>query len=249
MNSKFQKSLLAIATIGMLSSCGSIKTKEKNLSEIQTIKKIAIVAFDQDQPAPREIGLDLGSGKLAGSEGGSMITQHTENAKRAYQTLAAQLNRAGFAVMSLEEMLKNKGYQEAYKSTMEGWQNKMPPGAGMNRVAVEKVMDYDGPRILRQEGRDQLAKQLGVDAIVSAKIYVNLESTTVMGIGNRFQKSTVRIEMFKPNIENAVWFENFMGPTSTESVGKTSFFDEAKMSQLSLESASDAISRISKTAE
>lgn len=133
---------------------------------------------------------------------------------------------------------------------MKGFQNKMPPGKGQQEFRVDGIMDYQAMRILGNEGRTELMRALGVDAIVAAEVRVGLAGTTFAGIGNRYPKAHLTFQLFTPGTDAPDWFEGSIeGEEAKESVGKTAFFDEALLGRLSLESARTAFLKINKPKE
>lgn len=219
-----------------MAGCASM-TKSRDQANIDAIKKIAVVAFHVDMPASAEKGMGLGSG--------SIIAENTTDGEKIFTELQNSLKRnMKWSVIDTKTMTANTGYTSAYKQTMTGFQNKMPVPESLNRHTVKDVMDWDSARILDVDGRDKLAKDLGVDAVVAAWVTVRFSGTTVMGFGNRKPQTTVSFQVYKSGIEKPVWFESFTGKESTESVGATGFIDEVLMSRLALESAKDAYSQI-----
>ena len=156
----------------------------------------------------------------------------------------------GWKVLDHGEMVRNAGYHEAYKKTMTGWQNKMPPGKGINSYLVKEVMDDQALRILGPKGRDNLIKKLGVDAILTAKVSVHLNGTTFAGIGNRYPQSVLHFKLYKLGIKEPIWFEgSIKGLESKESLGKTAYFDEKKVGTLALKSAKTAFTKLATLAK
>lgn len=229
-----------------LGACGSIQTRSQDAEALAQVHKVAVVAFSVLEPAPAQIGLNLGSGKVEGQQGGTIIPASDATIDDMLQKLSAQFKaKMKWQVISPGELVKKPGYKKAYEATMVGWHNKMPPGQGQTKMIVKNFMDFDSVRILDVEGRNQLIKDLGVDAIVAAQVNVHLNGTTVMGIGARHVESDVMFMMYADGKEKPVWFEGqIKGPESDESVGKTNFFDEDLMRKLAVSSAQSAYEKI-----
>lgn len=235
---------LAIITIIVLSACGSLKVRDKDIVATEKIKKAAIVSFSVFQPASAKLSLNLSSGSLEGQKGGSMFSQRSPHVEKMYADLSQEFGKK-WKMVGVKTMTLNAGYQKAYKDTMEGWQNKMPPGEGQKQFLVEKVMDSDSTRILGVEGRRALMDSLGVDAIVEARVMVSLTGTTVMGIGSRYPKTRLSFKVFTRDNENPVWFDGSVeGPVSETSVGSTAFIDETLLGSVAAESAKSAFEKI-----
>jgi hypothetical protein len=235
----------------LLSSCGVFKTREKNEAAVQKVKTVAVVAFSAYQPASAHIGLNLGSGKAEGAAGGSMIPQNSEHIDQMYEDIAKAFGKnVGWNVLDVKKMMNSAAYQKAFKATMEGWQNKMPPGAGQNHFIVKNIMDFDAARILDVKGRDELLKGLGVDAIIAVRVQVDLSGTTVMGVGSRYPAAKTAFYVYEEGNAKPIWFEgNLDGETSKKSVGKTGFIDEKLLNTEALVSARTSFEKIGKSVE
>lgn len=234
-----------ILSFGLL-ACGSIKVREKNIEATNRVKRVAIVGFSLQQPAPRKLGLDLSKGGLTGTAGGSQFAENSQHAEKFYSELQKHLQKNfGWEVIKLSDLKTHPGYKKAFDMTMTGWQNKMPTPENMRHHTVEGVMDADGTRILGPTGRDELVKSLKVDAIMNVRFNVELHGTKVMGIGSSYPQSHLGFELYAAGLERAIWFDGDVeGSQSGKSVGKTAFFDEALLNELSLESALGAMEKL-----
>lgn len=234
--------LFSISLLIILSGCA---TSKKNEAEVNKIKKVAVVAFSANLPASQKLSLDVMSGKTSGELGGSIITETSLTMNEIFHHINQTfLKNKNWKVLESNTMKKNPAYIQAYKTTMEGWQNKMPAGAGTKDYVVQDIMDKDGIRLLGPEGKKQLIQALKVDAIIAASVTTNLEGFTVMGIGKRKPQSTVLIQVYNAFEESPIWFESFKGDESEESVGMTGFIDEEKLQSLSLISVKSALTKI-----
>jgi hypothetical protein len=161
------------------------------------------------------------------------------------EMLKAFEKNMSWEALKATELTQNAGYRSAYTRTMEGWQNKMPPHDNKNRFIVKNIMDYESLRILGPKGRDQLIRDLGVDAIIAARVNVELHGTSVMGFGARHPQSDVDFVMYRISQSDPIWFEGrISGPKSKESVGSTGFTDESATARLGLKSAVAAFEKI-----
>jgi hypothetical protein len=233
----------------MASGCGLIKTRDKDEASVQTIKRVAVVAFDVTQPASKKLSLNLSKGRLEGAAGGSWLAQQASHVDQLYADLG-QSFRANLKwnVMKPELMKANPGYVKAYKDTMEGWQNKMPPAQGDNLFLVTGVMDGDALRILGPEGRDALIDALNVDAIITADIRTVIHGTSIMGIGAQHPSANLSFWIYTKGKEKPVWFEGQIeGDEAPESIGATGFINETLLNQLVSKSAKTAFAKIGQT--
>ncbi|MEZ4816232.1 MAG: hypothetical protein R3A80_13685 [Bdellovibrionota bacterium] len=239
-----QSGLIALFT---LSSCGTFKVRNKDNAQVSSIKTVALVGMDVVEPVPKELGLNLGSGKVEADSAGGIgkFQQKSSHVEAMYQELHRALGlRLKWKVLPKQSMINNAGYKAAYTKTMKGWQNKMPPGQNQAQYVVEDVLDYDALRIMGQDGRDKLISDLGVNAIMVAKVYITLGGTSIMGFGPRHPKSTLTFQVYKKGIEAPVWFDGNVEGKEGDSVGATGLWSVEKLHKEGLDSAIDAFSKI-----
>lgn len=234
----------ALATMVLtMTACGSIQTRSKDEARVKGIKRVAVVAFQADEPASGGIGILNGS--LGGTSGGSMIAKQSKHVDQMYVGFVDALSKnVGWNVLPVQLMKENKGYKQAYNATMVGFQNKMPPGEGINRFLVGNIMDTDCPRLLDVQGRDLLMDALEVDALVEARITTHLNGFTVAGIGSRKPQAVLTFLVYRKGDKKPTWFEGSIKGDEQESIAKTRFFSEEALAQKSLASAETAFARI-----
>lgn len=240
---------IAITTILILliSSCGVIKTRDKQMDQVSQIKKAAIVAFTVDLPARSGLSLSANSGKVSGkSGGGSLLTKTSIISEQMYSAISeAFIKKINWKFVSKDQFIETAAYKLAYEKTMTGFQNKYPAGEGLNRFLIPNLMDFDCMRLLRIEGRDQLMKELKVDALITVHVRGFLEGTSVMGIGPNYPNVKVSFQVYRRGIENVVWFDSLEGKKAKESVGSTGLtIDEEKVAEYSLTSVKEALTKL-----
>lgn len=245
---KFKDTLItfsSLAIVLVITACASFATRVRDEAEIGKVKKVAVIAYTANLPAARTLSLDVGSGKVGGAAGGTIIPMNSVDTDKMYTEFIKSVEKTqGWKVLDQQTMIKHAAYVAAYKDTMEGWQNKMPAGQGTTDFNVASVMDWNGPRILKYEGREKLMKDLGVDALIMLKVSVQLKGMTVAGIGARKPQAQAHIEVYGKGVEKIIWFDSFEGDESSESVGMTGFINEKKLGELSLYSAQTAFAKM-----
>lgn len=109
-------------------------------------------------------------------------------------------------------------------------------------------MDNESLRVMGTEGRDNLMKALGVDALVTAQIDVLLSGTTVLGIGSMYPYANLQFQVYTRGKSTADWFEGAIeGEKAEKSIGSTALtLDVELMNRLALESARTAFAKIQK---
>jgi len=243
---KIIQGLALILLVGM-TACGSL-THHKDEAVIGRVKRVAIVGFSVVEPAPAGIGLNLNSGKTEGVAGGSLISEHSSNVDQMYEGLAKAFHgNMAWEVVPYARLKKNATYRKLFDQSMKGWHNRMPTPSGHTQFLVDGVMDNQSLRILGVDGRNELIRDLGVDAIVTAQVDVLLSGTTVMGIGSRYPQAQLSFQLFTPDKNSPDWFEGGIeGERASTSVGKTGFFNAKELDALAVPSARSAFAKIGK---
>lgn len=224
---------MVVMLVGLLPACAGL-TSSKNEAAVAKVKKVAIAGFSVVAPKSRDININMG--------------QDLESSEQMYNTAMKSFARnMKWQVLPAESMKANAVYKKFYKDTMSGFQNKMPPGENREQFTPSGVMDADCLRILGRDGRSELAKALGVDAVITARVEVLLTGNTVMGIGSRYPQSRGSFSLYTVGASTPDWFEgNLEGKVSETSVGKTALFDEKLLHKLAVESARTAFGKIGK---
>jgi hypothetical protein len=239
------KLLSLLSIMGLSIGLTGCATSRVNTEELSKIKKIAIVGFTAYQPISASLSYDIGSGKIGAEKNGSVIAEKSKDVDPMIEVIGQGLTKSkGWKVLNTEAMKKNAVYIESYKATMEGWQNKMPAPAGVKTYGIDGVMDKEGVRILRPAGTNKLITALGVDAVAVVNVNTMLDSTTILGIGQRKPYTQLLIQVFSPSTPESIWFETFTSDVSKESVGATHFIDEDKVPALAMATLKNALSKI-----
>lgn len=237
---------MGMLVFSFLVGCGSIKTRDVNTGEVSKVKKVAIASFSWEQPIATSVALNLGTGKVEGEKVRDFKSNESDEVTQSYKDIASALAaRMKWKVTDLGEMRANATYKEWFEAKMKGWQNKAPPNNKL--FVIENVMDAQSLRRMRTAEKDALMAGLGVDAIIEMKVNVVFANSgmKIMGIGSRYPQAHVMFYMWKKGIEAPVWFEGRMaGDVSTESVGKTGFFDEQAVTRLGRLSAKSAFTKL-----
>jgi len=238
--------LIRIFSLVSLVGCGSFKVRDRDDQAVAGIKKAALISFSVYEPQSPKVGFNLSKGQTEARAGGTMGSQSDPTVDQMYGDLQASLSKGlNWKVLGQNEMTVSEEYKRAYKRTMEGWQNKMPPGEGIQHFKIQNVMDFDSARILGPQGRDQLIDGLGVDALVVARVDVLLNGTSIMGFGSKHPQARLALFVYKKGIEKPVWFDGGIdGSEAKESVGSTAFIDDDLLKKLSTESARTAFNQI-----
>jgi hypothetical protein len=238
---------ILVSLIMGLSACGSITTRKVEADQVSGIRRAAVASFTVTQPVPRSIGLNLSSGRAEGSNEASLIAGSSSTVDQMYQDLVTAFQkRMKWNVLSKDQLAANAGYAKAYNDMMKGWQSKAAPHGDYFNVL--QIMDSQSVRRMKPEARDELMQALNVDAIVEAdlNIFFKTKGMAVMGIASRYPQTRLSFWVYKKGVKDVVWFDgNIDGDISTQSVGKTGFFDKEEVTRLGRTSAVTAFNKIS----
>lgn len=238
---KIKLGLLVLAI--MQSSCVS---KEINELEINRVKKVAVIGYTLNLPMPAKLSLladtvnDVASGKGLSFTDDSKAAEAILN--QVNTVLAKQQN---WTVLSPEQLRQNPAYINAYKSTMDGLQNKMLSNDGSRDFLAKGIMDKDGHRLLKATGRAELMKALGVDAIAVVHVTTRLKGFSFFGFGSQKPQANVFIQVYNSPDQRAIWHETIEGEVG-ESLGMTGLYTVAKVEELTKKSVVTALDKIEK---
>jgi len=224
----------------------AIPQQGKKPEEVQKVKSVAIIAFDVLEFIPTGV-----AGKLGGSLGAHVAGAQTasnvkedggELAKDLYDELSKAMGKKGWKVLPAERITANRMYQELYEAKKPTLLQKAP-NHFQRPVVIKGIMRPVNPvYLLKPEERSALAKSLGVDAIVFARVSYMPAGTDHLGLGisSRYLQPHLAFNMYGAG-EEPIWFDySYAGPQSAESIGKVSGMeDTAKIAQLSRPLASE----------
>ena len=252
------KSWIAITAVffvntGCISKMISAAIPQKGMKadEVQRVKTVAIVAFDVLQYQPTGV-----AGRLSGHVATAQTMQHmeavdTELAAELYEDLAKTLAARGWKVLPRDKMTGNSVYA-AFFAKKKGTLMEKMPNHFQKPTTVSHVMRPINPvYMFTAAERAELAKALGVDAVVMARVSYHTEQKdfTGLGVGSIYLKPILAFNMFSATSESQIWFDyGFTGPRSEESLGHVSGMeDEGKIAEFSRPLAQQAFSDFAKT--
>ncbi len=111
-------------------------------------------------------------------------------------------------------------------------------------LEADGITDAEVVRLMDLGARRKLMESLDVDAIIVARVDIGLEGFTIAGIGNKYPQAMVSFQVFNGAVENAIWYDRVADNKSTESVGKTRFFDDTLVTKYGFDSAKSAFLKI-----
>ncbi len=232
-----------LVLVAMLSGCVS---KEINELEISRVKKVAVIAYTLNLPMPADISQIASTVKSVSNGDGISLTDDSKAAEAILNQVNLVLaKKQNWTVLPIEQLRQNPAYINAYKSTMNGLQNKMQFDDGSQDFFAKGIMDKDGHRLLKANGRAELMKALGVDAIAIVQVTTRLKGFTIFGFGSRKPQANVFIQVYNSPDQRAIWHETIEGEVG-ESLGITGLYTVAKVEELTKKSVVTALDKIEK---
>lgn len=226
----------------------AIPQKGQKAEELKKVKSVAIVAFDVLEFRPTgaagklgsvlggSIGSRVGSTVATAQTGANLAEEKSELGRDLYDELSRALTKKGWNVMPLQKVTNNSMYRRMY-ATKKGTLLEKAPNQFHKPVVVEGVMRPVNPvYMLKPEERTALAKSLGVDAIIFARVSYYTRSRDMVGLGVApiYLHPTLAFNMYGAGSEEPIWFDyGYEGPESADSIGKVSGMEDAtKIAQL-----------------
>lgn len=238
---------LCLMFFTQLTGCAGLgKTYES--SQIESIKSVAVLGVEVIQPSEFDIF------KPKQIDGGAMnfsVSSPSQHVQIYYDDLREGLKtKLRMSSPTSSTLVANSSYKNIYKDTMTGFQSTQPNAQGTSKFVLPEMVDFDAARKIGVAGRDQIMEALKVNALVVAQIHVQLNGTSVMGIGNKYPQSNIRLQMYKKGVESPVWQDGAQGEEMKESVGKSTLtMDVTKMNKLAAASAKSAFEQLIKQSQ
>jgi hypothetical protein len=238
------RSLLAIAlALGLLTTaCSNLAIRKKDQASVGRIKRVAVIGFESVQPMATHAEL----AKLA-EKGTEALDQTDPHADQMYQDLLTALNQQmKWKTVDRQIMVNNASYKRLFTQTMTGLQqSNMPVGPDNKRMLAKEIMVADAGRRMELKGRDELLNALDVDALIVARVDVELSGFSFMGFGPKYPQSRVNFIVYSRGQEQPVWYDGWIqGDEMDQSIGSTRFFDDKLLSELAVKSARTAFAKI-----
>jgi hypothetical protein len=202
--SQFFIPVLAL-TAALASGCATLKVDQ---AKVREVKKVAIIALSSQQEFPP--GIKFGIGSSSEDHGANVaFDKESPHMDEIYANLRKLLQKdLKWQVLEQGAVTENPGYVKAYKSKKEGLQAARFGGSKDSELfRPTRIMDWFAGRRLEQAERDQLIKDLKVDAVVVAEHRVALESKgiSLLGSGDFSPQSTLVFSVFRPGVEDPIW--------------------------------------------
>lgn len=201
---------LILTCIGLMAfGCASkiVKTEE-----LKAVKKVAIIGFDlqQQRPVSGSDLLAIVTHSKVSTDASVKMGAESAHVDATYKNMAQELSsKTGWKVTKIEDLRKHPAYVAFVKSKTEGFQNRPIINDRFDLLRPTGVVDNFAVLTTEKEKLTQLAKDLGVDAVVTASTTVNLNANGAFAAltGNGEYKPSGRTTLM---VKNATTAENII---------------------------------------
>jgi hypothetical protein len=194
--------------------------------------------------AKKKESAGMGMGKMAGY-------LEADHATEMYKNLAQKLEKEkGWKVIPLEQLISNPAYAQVYKSKTEGWQNRPFTDDKSEMFHAKGVLDTFAIQTLDPAALQKLKLDLKVDAVVSARLDVRLNSNgalaSLVGAGEYKPSASMFFNVKDLKDDKYVWMDsNVQGEEVKE--GSHNFLgltEESKLNKLVIEAANSTYDQL-----
>lgn len=240
---------LSLCLLALVSSCAS---KKYNPTQIEKVRRVAILSFVVYQDKPKD-SLGLGSLTKGAKNGNSESSPEMKQlAQNTYSYLAQALSKKiGKEVLPLKTVKSDAEYRQFYKKKMEGFRLGGYQGDKVEMVFVDGIVDQYNFQGMDYEKKVAVAKSVNADAFVEFHAFQQIDQS--WGFGNltgnadfAFQTRS-NLTMFNLTSEEPILrVQNIDGQKSRNSKELTSGTQMKKLSIIGLESAKSSIKELMK---
>ncbi len=250
----FLNSTVAISLMVFLTSCAGL-TQKFDAENAQKIKSVAVVAVEIHQGKPTDnMGLSAFSNLMNGKVDHSKNPTNQTMAKNVIANFNDELaKKTKWNVKSIQEVTSNQTYKNKFTTAMSGtFRTTMMTSDKYDAIYPDQFLDVAAFRKMPAEERLELAKSLGVDAIIELIVYQDIQQSMfdvghISGDGIFSYIATANMQLFMPQFNaEPVWrSQNVKGLQSKLSSDLPAKFNkEEKFGKLGEEASASAIQNI-----
>jgi hypothetical protein len=214
MSSQIQRGLALLPFI-LLAACAGKTVKKEELAKVH---KVAVVGFDLQQQKSISAG-DLVSIALKQNknEATPHMRQESPHVDPIYHDLTSKLAaQTGWKVMSLEQVKNNAAYKKYLAEKSEGMQNRPIINDRFDLFVPAGILDSFAILTTQGDRLKDLARDMGVDAVVFASSTINLnnDSFIMSMVGNGEFHPSSNLNMFVSDGRTAekIFMDSANGP-------------------------------------
>ncbi|MGZ3653027.1 MAG: hypothetical protein ACXVB9_00995 [Bdellovibrionota bacterium] len=243
----FFRQSAAVLSLLALSACSGMG-RVYDANALRPVQKVAVVAVDVVQPEEFDLLKPSNSGGGSGPMSHMNIALPTPSPHvndYVEETRNELHHGQKWQLLPSAKVASNFAVQKYLKDTTEGLQSTQPIPARMTKFRAPELLDVDSAVKIGPAARDEIMNSLGVDAIAFARYDIQLNGTSIMGIGNKHPQANLQISVYARGVEKPIWKDNAQGQEMDDSVGATNLsLDFPKLKDLSIKSSRKAFAEI-----
>ena len=212
---------VALLLTSFLGACASQSVLDD--VRVRRVQSAALIGFEIQQEMPIEISaskLFLGGSSDDGAN--IPVPELSSHALQGFQDANEVLTREfKWKSIPYEKLIKNTSYKAAFQDRMTGFRNIPPVHKDWKLFEARDVLDWTAVNRLSAEQRAELAKSLGVEALVALQVRAeSAEKASLLNLakGAKFQPfANVSLVIYDSGGQVVLWRENaFKGATVQE---------------------------------
>jgi len=213
------KRLFIFVPVLLLAACAGKTVKKEELAKV---KKAAIIGLEVQQQKSVSAGDIVGAALKTNKNGASPhLRQESSHIDPIYEDAANKLaKQTGWKVLTIEQVRNNPAYKKFFDEKTHGFHQGAILNDRFDLFAPTGVLDSFAIMTTKHETLEELAKALGVDAVVYASSVVNLNNNSgwasMVGKGEYHPNSNLNFYVLDARSGEKIFVDSANGPKVEE---------------------------------
>jgi hypothetical protein len=213
------KRLFIFLSVLLLAACAGKTVKKEELAKV---RKAAIIGLEVQQQKSVSAGDLLGAALKTNKNGASPhIRTESSHIDPIYQDAATKLaQQTGWKVLTLEQVRGNAAYKKFFADKTGGMHSAPILNDRFDLYAPTGILDSWAIMTTKAEKLEELAKAMGVDAVVYASSVVNLNNDSMLasmvGKGEFHPSSNLNFFVLDSRTGEKIFVDSANGPKVEE---------------------------------
>jgi hypothetical protein len=212
----------------LFTGCASLTKVSKQNEGLAKVKKVAIVGFSvsYQEPPRSKIGEIIHTAKMLSGSDDSPKYGENDNIDLMYQEFADKVQQeTSWRVLPVSQLAGLPRYKSLVKESTEGLQLRPPLPESTSVLRAHHIMDAGAFGMMKPEQKAQLAKELGVDAILIVNVISSIEVEggikKYIGMAEFRPRAQVSVEMVDGKSDKPLWQDSWAWGTGDKAVQST----------------------------
>ncbi|MBY0469782.1 hypothetical protein K2X30_01350 [bacterium] len=219
------KYLMAVVSVLFAASCSTIKVERDRVEEI---RRVAVVGFDVKQEVPPGLEGLFGSSPKPDTPFAQTkvlgFAEERDHSSRMYSELEKQLQKElKWQIKDRRAVADQAIYKKLFEKNTQGLQNRPIVNENIQIYGTTGILDAWPIQRMSSSERQQLCKDLGVDAIVVADINVAVRNggglKKLIGAGDFKPQATLVFSVYTADRNEPVWQDSAARGEEEEGTG------------------------------